>query len=317
MGGSLAAPGSRRPAQLPINRAVSLDDHPALPRVVLLCGGLGTRMREETEYRPKPMVEVGGRPLLWHIMKLYAAHGFNEFVCALGYRGDVIKRYFLDYHALRSDVTISLASGTVEYAAREAEDWRVTLVDTGESSMTGARVKRVEHELGGSDLFMCTYGDGLSDVDIQGLLAFHRSHGRLATVTGVMPPSRFGELVSDGSVVTRFAEKPHGGERISGGFFVFDREVLERLSVDPGCILEREPLEALARDRQLCVYSHDGFWQCADTIRDVEHLRKLWDGGSPPWRVWDDRRPPGPAVQSGHRRRRVDALELVVSSARR
>src|SRR5512142_3260889 len=155
---------------------MALDEQPVPPRVVVLCGGLGTRMREETEYRPKPMVEVGGRPLLWHIMKLYAAHGLTEFVCALGYRGDVIKRYFLDYHALRSDVTLSLARGTVEYATREAEDWRVTLVDTGEQSMTGARVKRVEHELGDSEVFLCTYGDGLSDVDITALLRFHQEH---------------------------------------------------------------------------------------------------------------------------------------------
>ena len=292
---------------------MSVGDQPATPRVVLLCGGLGTRMREETEYRPKPMVQVGGRPLLWHIMKLYAEHGLNEFVCALGYRGDVIKRYFLDYHALRSDVTISLASGTVEYATRETEDWRVTLVDTGETSMTGARVKRVEHELGDSDVFMCTYGDGLADVDIQRLLAFHRSHGRMATVTGVIPPSRFGELVFDGSVVTRFAEKPVGNERISGGFFVFNREVLDLLSTDPGCVLEREPLEALASDGQLCVYQHDGYWQCADTLRDVEHLRKLWDSGHAPWRVWDGRGTM-PAESTSARRRRSDAPELLLAS---
>lgn len=292
---------------------MSIGDKRATPRVVLLCGGLGTRMREETEYRPKPMVEVGGRPLLWHIMKLYAEHGLNEFVCALGYRGDVVKRYFLDYHALRSDVTISLASGTVEYATREAEDWRVTLVDTGESSMTGARVKRVEHELGDSDVFMCTYGDGLADVDIQRLLAFHRSHGRMATVTGVIPPSRFGELVSDGPVVTRFAEKPVGNERISGGFFVFDRAVLDLLSTDSACVLEREPLEALANDGQLCVYQHDGYWQPADTLRDVEHLRKLWDNGHAPWRVWDGRGTM-PAESTGARRRRSDAPEVLLPS---
>lgn len=274
-------------------------------------------MREETEYRPKPMVTVGGRPLLWHIMKLYSAHGFNEFVCALGYRGEVIKRYFLDYRALLSDVTISLASGTVEYATREVEDWRVTLVDTGEGSMTGARVKRVEHELGDAEVFMCTYGDGLADVDIQRLLAFHRSHGRLATVTGVIPPSRFGELILDGPVVTSFAEKPAGGERISGGFFVFDRDVLDRLSVDPACVLEREPLETLARDGQLCVYQHDGYWQCADTLRDVEHLRKLWDEGSPPWRVWDDRRAGSVPPAAHARRRRTDVLELLAGAAPR
>ena len=256
---------------------------------MLLCGGLGTRMREETEYRPKPMVEVGGRPLLWHIMKSYSAHGFRDFVCCLGYRGDVIKRYFLDYHALRSDLTVALGAGTVQYATRALEDWRVSLVDTGENSMTGARVKRIEHMLGDAEYFMCTYGDGLGDVDFAMLLEFHRAHGRLATVTGVHPPSRFGELVTDGLQVSRFSEKPAGGPRISGGFFVFGREVLDRLSPDPSCVLEREPLEQLAADGELCVYAHDGFWQCADTVRDVDLLRGLWDRGQAPWRVWDDR----------------------------
>jgi glucose-1-phosphate cytidylyltransferase len=248
-------------------------------------------MREETEYRPKPMVEVGGRPLLWHIMKTYATHGFNQFVCCLGYRGDVIKRYFLDYHALRSDVTVSLEDGSVSYASTEVENWHVSLVDTGERSMTGARVKRVEHMLGESDIFMCTYGDGLADVDLTGLLEFHRAHGRLATVTGVRPPSRFGELITDGNLVTRFSEKPESGPCISGGYFVFSREVLDRLSPDPACVLERGPLEGLAADGELCVYPHDGFWQCADTVRDVELLRGLWESGTAPWRIWDDRRP--------------------------
>ncbi|HZU40283.1 MAG TPA: glucose-1-phosphate cytidylyltransferase [Solirubrobacteraceae bacterium] len=275
---------------------MSLDGPARLPKVVVLCGGLGTRMREETEYRPKPMVEVGGRPLLWHIMKIYAACGFSEFVCCLGYRGEVIKRYFLDYHALRSDVTVSLADGRVSYASGEIEDWRVSLVDTGERTMTGARVKRIEHVLGDDELFMCTYGDGLADLDVRALLDFHRAHGRLATVTGVHPPSRFGELVCDGPLVTRFAEKPDGAHRISGGFFVFDRQVMARLSGDPSCVLERGPLETLAAEGELCVYPHDGFWQCADTVRDVEHLRELWDRGAAPWRVWEDRRPdPDPA----------------------
>jgi glucose-1-phosphate cytidylyltransferase len=257
-----------------------------LPKVVILCGGLGTRMREETEYRPKPMVEVGGRPLLWHIMKLYAHHGLNEFVCCLGYRGEAIKRYFLDYGALGSDLTVHLGTGEVEFARRETEDWKVTLVDTGEHSMTGARVKRVEHALGDADLFLCTYGDGLADVDVGALLAFHRSHGRLATVTGVHPPSRFGELVHEGTVVERFAEKPESAGLVSGGFFVFDRAVLDRLSPDVSCVLEREPLEGLARDGELCLYPHGGFWQCADTVRDVELLRSLWSAGDAPWAVW-------------------------------
>ena len=284
----------------------------SLPKVVLLCGGLGTRMREETEYRPKPMVEVGGRPLLWHIMKLYAAHGLNEFVCCLGYRGEQVKRFFLDFHALRSDVTVSLATGDVRYATREVEDWSVTLVDTGAEAQTGARVKRVEHHLGDADVFLCTYGDGLADVDIAALLAFHRAHGRLATVTGVHPPSRFGELVTEGDDVRTFAEKPAGGSLISGGFFVFDRAVLERLDADPACVLEREPLERLALDGELQVFRHDGFWQCADTVRDVELLRGLWDRGEAPWRVWDDR-----AGQAGAHpaRRASDRVEALLKAA--
>ena len=274
------------------------------PKVVLLCGGLGTRMREETEFRPKPMVEIGGRPLLWHIMKLYAAHGLRDFVLCLGYRGAMIKQYFADYYLHNSDVTFELATGEPTYHSCHHEDWRVTLVDTGLETMTGARVKRVEEHLDG-DLFLCTYGDGLADVDLGDLVAFHRAHGRLATVTGVRPPSRFGELGIDGDAVRRFSEKPSGGGLVSGGFFVFDRAVLDRLSSDPSCVLEREPLEGLARDGQLAVYDHDGFWQCADTVRDVELLRGLWDGGQAPWRVWDDRRVPSP--RAGGRRRDDEA----------
>jgi glucose-1-phosphate cytidylyltransferase len=274
------------------------------PKVVLLCGGLGTRMREETEYRPKPMVEVGGRPLLWHIMKLYAAHGLTDFVCCLGYRGSMIKQYFLDYHALRSDLTVSLATGEVEYATRDVEDWTVSLVDTGADAMTGARVKRVERHLGDADLFLCTYGDGVADIDVNALLDFHRAHGRLATVTGV--------LVLDGSSVTRFAEKPAGESLVSGGFFVFNREVLDRLSADSSCVLEREPLEGLAADGELEVYRHDGYWQCADTVRDVEHLRELWDRGEAPWRLWDDRRRD---VDANPGRRQADRVDELLRAA--
>jgi glucose-1-phosphate cytidylyltransferase len=273
-------------------------------KVVLLCGGLGTRMREETEFRPKPMVEVGGRPLLWHIMKLYAAHGLNEFVLCLGYKGSFVKQYFANYHLLNSDVTFDLGSGTVEYGRRHAEDWRVTLVDTGDDAMTGARVKRVAPYLADDDLFLCTYGDGLADVDVTALLDFHRAHGKLATVTGVLPPARFGRLGIEGTSVRSFSEKPADESgMISGGFFVFDRRVLDRLSADAGCILEREPLEQLASDGELQVYEHDGFWQCADTVRDVELLRKLWDSGAAPWRVWDDR---SVASDLPHGRRRDD-----------
>lgn len=260
----------------------------AAPPVVILCGGLGTRMREETEFRPKPMVEVGGHPLLWHIMKTHAAHGFSRFVCCLGYRGDIIKRYFLDYRAMSADMVVSTATGDVRYRDRGSEDWEVTLVDTGQHAQTGSRVRQVAGHLTGSDIFLCTYGDGLADVDLRRLVAFHRAHGGLATVTGVHPPSRFGELDREGSRVHRFAEKPAGGGLVSGGYFVFDTAVLQRISADPACILEREPMEGLARDGQLHVYPHEGFWQCADTVRDVELLRGLWDSGSPPWRVWDD-----------------------------
>jgi glucose-1-phosphate cytidylyltransferase len=273
----------------------------ALPKVVILCGGLGTRMREETEFRPKPMVEVGGRPLLWHIMKLYAHHGLREFVLCLGYRGSMIKQYFADYYLHNSDVTFELATGQAEYSAGHREDWRVTLVDTGDDAMTGARVKRVESHLDDCDVFLCTYGDGLADIDVGDLIAFHRAHGKLATVTGVRPPSRFGELVTDGASVSAFAEKPTSDSLISGGFFVFDRRVLDRLSPEPDCVLEREPLESLAREGELVLYSHEGFWQCADTLRDVEHLRGLWNAGDAPWRVWDDRSSGSPS--SGARRR--------------
>ncbi len=277
----------------------------ALPpnvKVVILCGGQGTRMREETEYRPKPMVEVGGRPLLWHIMKIYAAAGLTDFVCCLGYRGAMIKQYFLEYRSLAADVSVNLRSGDVAYHSSESEDWNVTLVDTGDDSMTGARLKRVAHHLPG-DLFLCTYGDGLADIDVAAALEFHRSHGKLATLTGVHPPSRFGEIVHDRTQVARFAEKPVGASLVSGGFFVFDRRVLDRISLDAGCVLEREPLEGLARDGELMVYEHGGFWQCADTVRDVELLRGLWDGGRAPWRVWDDR---AAAVAPSPLRRRAD-----------
>ncbi len=271
-------------------------------KVVILCGGQGTRMREETEYRPKPMVEVGGRPLLWHIMKIYAAAGLTDFVCCLGYRGSMIKQYFLEYRSLAADVSVNLKSGDVRYHSSESEDWNVTLVDTGDDAMTGARVKRVAHHLPG-DVFLCTYGDGLADIDVAAVLAFHRSHGKLATLTGVHPPSRFGELVHTRSQVARFAEKPAGAGLVSGGFFVFDRRVLDRLSIDPSCVLERGPLEGLAAAGELMVYEHGGFWQCADTVRDVELLRGLWDSGKAPWRIWDDRQA---GTSPSPRRRRAD-----------
>jgi glucose-1-phosphate cytidylyltransferase len=253
--------------------------------VLILCGGLGTRLREETEYRPKPMVEIGGRPILWHIMRIYASQGFKDFVLLTGYRGDQIKHYFLNYEALHRDFTVTLGpGGGIEYHdAEDAHDWRVTIADTGASTMTGARIKRAERYLRG-DRFMLTYGDGVADIDLRGLLAAHRRANVLGTVTGVRPPSRYGELEIEGARVRQFNEKPQLHEGlINGGFFVFERGVLNYLSDDPGCVLERGPLEKLAADGQLSVYRHDGFWQSMDTYRDYQLLNQLWDGGQAPW----------------------------------
>jgi glucose-1-phosphate cytidylyltransferase len=253
-------------------------------KVVILCGGQGTRMREETEFRPKPMVDIGGKPILWHIMRRYAAYGLRDFVLCLGYRGEMIKEYFLRYHALGADFTVDLAAGAVECHRPAAEDWRVTLVDTGLETMTGARVERVRRYLQDDEHFCVTYGDGLADIDVAALLEFHRRHGRVGTVTGVYPPSRFGQLVADGTRVTSFSEKPpREGTRISGGFFVFSRTFLDHLPARADLILEREPLEGLARTGELQVYEHDGWWQCADTVRDVDGLRALWAAGDAPW----------------------------------
>lgn len=254
--------------------------------IVILCGGQGTRFREQTERRPKPMIEIAGRPILWHLMRFYAGHGFKDFVLCLGYRGDSIKRYFLDFAALESDFTVDLASpGKISYHQRDGADWRVTCIDTGAQAMTGARLKRVAHHLD-ADHFMLTYGDGLSDVDIPALLAFHQAHGRLATVTGVRPPGRFGELQTDGQAVVRFSEKPVEGGRINGGFFAFQRGFLEYVRDDDSCVLERDPLERAAQDDQLRMFPHDGYWQCMDTYRDLLKLEESWNDGDAPWRTW-------------------------------
>lgn len=256
-------------------------------KVVILCGGLGTRLRDETEFRPKPMIDVGGRPILWHVMKLYAWYGHADFVLALGYRGDQIKQYFLNYEPLTRDLTVRLgAEPRVAFHGREPEAWTVTLADTGATAMTGARVKRLERYVT-DETFMLTYGDGVGDVDLGALLAFHRRHGRIATVTGVRPPSRFGELLTHGTQVVEFSEKPSTsvGGYINGGFFVFNRAVFEYLSDADGCVLEREPLEHLAKDRQLEMFPHDGYWQCMDTPRDLQHLQEMWQRGAP-WKVW-------------------------------
>lgn len=256
-------------------------------KVVILCGGQGTRLREETEYRPKPLVEVGGRPLLWHIMKLYAYHGFRQFVLCLGYRGSMIKEYFLNYEAMTNDFTISLGlKQLVNYHdIHNEQDFSVTLADTGLHTMTGGRIKRAAKYLDG-DTFMVTYGDGVSDVDIIKLLNFHHSHGKLATLTTVRPVSRFGIIdITDDGAVSRFNEKPISDSWINAGFFVFDRHVLDFIDND-NCILEREPLELLAADGQLMAYRHDGSFHMMDTYREYLALNELWSSGKAPWKVW-------------------------------
>lgn len=259
-------------------------------KVVILCGGQGTRLREETEYRPKPLVDVGGRPILWHIMKLYAHHDLRDFVLCLGYRGDMIKEYFLNYEAMTNDFTICLGrkSQITYHNHHQEQDFYVTLAETGADSMTGARVKYVERYID-SDTFMVTYGDGLSDVNITDLIDFHHRHGRLATITTVRPVSRFGVLELDAADrVTEFAEKPQTRGWASAGFFVFNRRVFEYLETNPECILEREPLERLAAEGQLMAYRHQGFFYAMDTYREYLYLNDLWKSGHAPWAVWAD-----------------------------
>jgi glucose-1-phosphate cytidylyltransferase len=255
-------------------------------KVVILSGGLGTRLAEETEIKPKPMVEIGGRPILWHIMKHYAHYGFKEFFIALGYKGEVIKRYFLDYYTLDGSMMIDLSNGRVQMYDKECENWIVHLMDTGLHTLTGGRVKRLEPWLK-NDTFMVTYGDGVSDIDLHELLRFHKSHGRMATVTAVRPPARFGGLIFDGDLVSDFTEKPQIGEGwINGGFLVFEPGIFDYLKGD-NTSLEADMLEQLVADGQLAAYRHDRFWQCMDTLRDVRLLEGLWQGGNPPWKVWN------------------------------
>ena len=259
-------------------------------KVVILCGGFGTRLREETEIRPKPMVEIGGKPILWHIMKNFSHHGFNEFILCLGYKSEVIKNYFMNYEQLNNDFTIELGSGAIEmHNSHDEKGWRVTLVDTGQNAMTGARVKRVERYVDG-DRFMLTYGDGVTDLDLNELLKFHEASGKIGTVTGVSPPSRYGELgIADDQVVS-FREKPQPQDSvISGGYFVLNREFFQYLSDNEDLVLEREPLERLVEESQLGVYPHKGFWQCVDTYRDYLYLNELWDQGDAKWKLWDPR----------------------------
>jgi glucose-1-phosphate cytidylyltransferase len=254
-------------------------------KAVILAGGLGTRISEETTTRPKPMIEIGGHPLLWHIMKGYAFHGISEFVVCLGYKGALIKEYFLNYYAYNSDVTIDLSNSDVCIHRSVTEPWRVTLVDTGEGTMTGGRLKRIREYVKG-ETFCATYGDGVSDVDVRALIAHHRASGATATLTAVKPPGRFGAVELDGDLVERFREKPDGdGSWINGGFFVLEPEALEAIAGDE-TPFEREPLEHLASRGRLAAFRHPGFWHALDTLRDKIILEQFWASGRAPWRVW-------------------------------
>jgi glucose-1-phosphate cytidylyltransferase len=256
-------------------------------KTVILAGGRGTRLAEETQVRPKPMVEIGGRPILWHIMKHFAQYDHREFCVALGYKGEEIKRYFLDYHRLQNDLEIDLATGDVETMGGRVDDWTVRLIDTGLDTLTGGRVKRLANWIG-DETFLVTYGDGVSNVDLDELIAFHKSSGKLATITVVRPPARFGGVNFDANDSVEFTEKPQIGEGwINGGFLVLEPRVLEYLKGDRAS-LEILGLEKLAAQKQLAAYRHAGFWQCMDTMRDRQSLEDLWQSGNAPWRTWDD-----------------------------
>ncbi len=255
-------------------------------KAVILAGGLGTRISEETYLKPKPMVEIGGKPILWHIMKLYSAHGVNDFVICCGYRGYLIKEYFANYFLHMSDVTFDMRHNDMEVHQRKAEPWRVTLVDTGDNTLTGGRLKRVAEHIGDDEAFCFTYGDGVADVDIARQIAFHQQHGKLATVTAVQPPGRYGALNIEGDRVAGFTEKPRGdGGLINGGFFVLSPKCLDFIAGDR-ISWEGEPLTQLAEQGQLMAFAHTGFWQPMDTLRDKNQLEALWDSGKAPWRIW-------------------------------
>jgi len=255
-------------------------------KVGILAGGHGTRLAEETEIKPKPMVEIGGRPILWHIMMHYSCFGYRDFVVALGYKGEVIKRYMVDYCSLNSNLTVNLKAGRVDLHDTEGiQDWTIQLIDTGLNTMTGGRIKRLQPYIG-DETFMLTWGDGVSTVDLNRLLAFHRNHGRLATMTAVRPPARYGHLEFDGNRIREFTEKPQTAEGwINGAFFVIEPQVFDYIDGDD-TQFEKEPLERLAADGELMAYKHDGFWQCMDTRRDKFVLEKLWDSGEAPWKIW-------------------------------
>lgn len=254
-------------------------------KVVILAGGFGTRLSEKTDLIPKPMVSIGGHPILWHIMNIYAKHGYNEFIIALGYKSDVVKDFFLNYYTLNSDFTVNLKDGAIDYHHSPKVDWKVTLVDTGLDTMTGGRILKLKDYIGGSP-FLLTYGDGVADVNIPELVKFHQEHGKLVTITSVHPVARFGEMQMSDNQVSSFKEKPQTGSGwINGGFFVIQPEFIDRIE-DHLTVLEKEPLESVARDNQLMAYRHEGFWQCMDTIRDCAFLDDLWKTNKAPWKIW-------------------------------
>jgi len=259
-------------------------------KTIILAGGFGTRLSEYTDIKPKPMVEIGRQPILWHIMNIYAHYGYKDFLVALGYKGEVIKEYFLNYYQLKSDFTVNLANGNAQYVQKRKMDWKVSLIDTGLNSMTGGRLKRLKKNIG-DETFMLTYGDGVADIDIQKLVEFHKSHGKMATITAVRPAARFGELLmSDDQNVISFREKPQTTQGwINGGFFVLEPEFFDLIDNDR-TVLEEDPLERAAEAGELKAYLHDGFWQCMDTVRDRNVLEELWQTKKAPWMVWDDSR---------------------------
>ena len=257
-------------------------------KVVILAGGLGSRLAEETSTRPKPMIEIGGRPILWHIMKLYSHHGFKEFIVCLGFKGYIIKEYFANFFLHQSDLTIDTDRNTIDYHRSQSESWRVTLVDTGETTLTGGRVRRIASYLPGGEPFCLTYGDGVSNIDLADLVSFHRAHGKLATLTAIVPPGRYGALDLDGDSVVRFIEKPPGDNIfINGGFFVLEPDVLSRIEGDQTS-WEQDPLESLAQEGELMAYRHRGFWAAMDTLRDRNMLEERWGSGDAPWKIWKD-----------------------------
>lgn len=265
-------------------------------KAVILAGGFGTRLSEETTLRPKPMVEIGGRPILWHIMKIFEAGGVTEFIVALGYKGEVIKQYFLDFYAIHNDISIDLASGRTTIHDGNQPNWKVHLVDTGLATQTGGRLRRLRSWLQDDDDFLFTYGDGVADIDIRKLVAYHRAHGRKATVTTVRPPARFGNLTFEGDTVTNFHEKPEEGEGwINGGYFVLNRAAIDVID-DDASIWEREPVERLVASGDLVGYRHFGFWSCMDTLKEKNLLEELWSSGHAPWKIWQDPAPSGRVV---------------------